>query len=75
MDILNLVYPKAMRVVTRHFIEIEEFEVDLEVALNCKHIAGSMGMHFIWNVSHTNNVFLEVREFFCFYIFNPRSWR
>jgi hypothetical protein len=66
MNMPNLAYPRAKRVVSRHFIEIGEFEVDREDALNCKSISGSRSMHSVRSVSPFNNVLLEVRDFSCF---------
>ena len=66
MNMPNLAYPRAKRLVSRHFIDIGEFEVTKDEALNCKGIAGSRSMYSIWSVSPTNNVLLEVREFSCF---------
>ena len=51
---------------TRHFIEIGEFEVDSKDALNCKSISSSRSMHSVRSVSPFNNVLLEVRDFSCF---------
>lgn len=63
----NLAYPKAKRIVTKHFIEIGKFEVDREDVLNCKSISSSRSMHSIRSVSPFNNVLLEVRDFSCFW--------
>jgi hypothetical protein len=66
MNMGNAAYPKAKRVVHRHFREIGENEVVRTNPLDCKTIPRSRSMHSIHSVSSSNNILLECRDFSCF---------
>jgi hypothetical protein len=66
MNMPNAAYPKARRLVNRHFIEIGQNEVLRTDPLDCKTVPGSRSMHSIRSISRWNNTLLECRDFSCF---------
>jgi hypothetical protein len=67
MNLPNPAFPRARRIVNRHFYLIGETEVPRERPLGCNTIPGSRSMHSICSISHLNNYQLECRDFSCFY--------